>query len=94
MAQDRKQGARSSCAVCGRPRPTFAVRHGDPYCSARCAKRAHRVRDSFGTSEDRNAACSGKAMRQRQRAQRVWRRAFHAWAARRLTCGTFARAGE
>jgi hypothetical protein len=84
MAQDRKRAARFSCAICGRPRPAFAMEVGDPYCSVRCAKRAHGVRESFSATEDRTAARPGKAIQQRHRGQRAWRRTFHAWAERRM----------
>ncbi len=85
MAHDRERAGLHACAVCGRPRPPLAVEADDPYCSARCAKRAHGVRDPSGAAEDRSATRPGKPLRNRQRMQRTWRRTFHAWAERRIT---------
>jgi len=33
------------CVQCGGPRRLLAVQDADPYCSVRCAKAAHDVRD-------------------------------------------------
>ncbi len=73
------------CAVCNRPCPPLAVEAGDPYCSARCAKRAHGVRDSLNDTRDQDDSAPGKTPQQRRETQRAWRRTFHAWAERRMS---------
>ena len=35
---DPEPGRDGGCAVCGNPRPPMAEKHGDPFCSATCAR--------------------------------------------------------
>ncbi len=93
-AQDRKCADLQLCAMCGQPCPPLAVEAGDPYCSARCAKRAHGVRDSFDGTRDPGDTLPGKPQQHRRQMQRAWRRTFHAWAERRTNRRALAGAEE
>jgi hypothetical protein len=41
---DPKPAKGGGCAVCGSPRPPTAVNHGDPFCSATCARIYYEVK--------------------------------------------------
>jgi len=82
MAQDHERADLQLCAPCGQPRPALAVEAGDPYCSSKCAKKAHGVRDLFDDPKIRDGAALRKTVQEQSYSQRALRRTFDAWAER------------
>jgi hypothetical protein len=48
---DLTPAAAGACERCGGPLPARAMQEGDPFCSARCCRATHGVRDPFEENE-------------------------------------------